>query len=252
MTVQRSLLYFTWIVPTALQAIIVAAMVGRKLYRDFPIFLCYAGFEVINSLACLVIALYPAASYELYFYVSWIGKGIEVSLSFAVIYEIFSYVFHSYDALQRLGSLLFRWCLVILLMLAVVTAASEAGSDASRLISAILLLQRSLSVVQCGLLFFLFLFASYFGVVWRHYVVGITLGFGIFGTVELATSALRTHLGPSFDGVYKLVLPLAYGCSILVWLTYLLKPQTDQLTVQMLPHNQLEDWNQELRQLLLR
>jgi len=216
------------------------------------VFLCYTGFEVIFPLAAFLISRLPDSYYRLFFYVSWVGKAVEVALSFAVIYEIFSHVFHSYDALQRLGSLLFRWCLVVLLMLAVVTAASEAGSDASRLISAILLLQRSLSVVQCGLLFFLFLFASYFGVVWRHYVVGITLGFGIFGTMELATSTLRTHLGPGFDGVYNIVLPLAYNCSVLIWLTYLLKPQADQSKVQIVPRNELEEWNQELQQLLLR
>jgi len=252
MTVQRFIVYFTWIVPTVLQVIIAAILTGRKLYRDFPVFLCYTIFQIINSLTCLALALHPAASYSLYFYVSWLGKIIEVSLSFAVIYEIFSHVFYSYEAFRRLGSLLFGWCLLILLMLAVVTVASEDGSDTNRLISGILLLQRSLSVVQCGLLFFLFLFASYFGLGWQHYAIGITLGFGIFGTIELATSALRMHFGSAFDGTYNMVLPLAYNCSVLVWLTYLLKPQTAQSTVRMLPHNELEEWNQELRRLLLR
>ena len=98
MTVQRYIVYFTWIVPTALQVIIVAILTGRKLYRDFPVFLCYTIFQIINSLTCLALALHPAASYSLYFYVSWLGKIIEVSLSFAVIYEIFSHVFYSYEA----------------------------------------------------------------------------------------------------------------------------------------------------------
>jgi len=70
--------------------------------------------------------------------------------------------------------------------------------------------------------------------------------------MELATTALRTHLGPSFDGTYNTVLPLAYNCSVLVWLTYMLKPQTAQDTVRILPHNELEEWNRELRRLLLR
>ena len=177
--------YPTWIISVILQVVIVTTILRRRMYREFPLFLCYTLSQIIFAVAGILISLLPDSYYRLFFYVSWVGKGAEVALSFAVIYEIFSHVFHSYDALQRLGSLLFRWCLVVLLMLAVVTAASEVGSDASRLISAILLLQRSLSVVQCGLLFFLFLFASYFGVVWRHYVVGITLGFGIFGTMRL-------------------------------------------------------------------
>jgi len=42
------------------------------------------------------------------------------------------------------------------------------------------------SVVQCGLILFLFVFAAHFRLSWRRPVFGITLGFGIAASVHLA------------------------------------------------------------------
>ena len=251
-SLHRLILYSSWISPVILQAIILATMLARRLYRDFPMFLGYTIFEILFVFYCLVVDLNPAVPYSLYFYSYWIGKAIEVALSFAVIHEIFSQVFRAYGALRTLGLLLFRWSVVVLLMLAVVSAASATGNDTSRLIGGILVLQRSLSVVQCGLLLLLFLFASYFGLAWRHYVFGIALGFGIFGTAQLAIASLRTHFGPSFDAAYNLVLPFAYNCSVLVWVSYLLRPDDRTHTAHVLPNHDLVEWNDTLRRLLLR
>lgn len=251
LSLHRLVLYSTWISPVILQGIILAATLARRLYRDFPMFVTYTAFEIVFALSRLAADLDPAVSYGVFFYLYWLGNAIEVVLSFAVIYEIFSQVFRSYEALRKLGLLLFRWSVVVLAMLAVVSAASEPSNDASRLIGGLVVLQRSLSVVQCGLLLLLFLFASYFGLTWRHYVFGIALGFGILGTAQLAIASLRTHFGPNLDTAYSLVLPIAYNCSVLVWVTYLLRPEGLTRTAHMLPNHDLAEWNDALRRLLL-
>lgn len=252
MPAQNFISHLTWIAPVILQVLVFVVMIRRRLHREFPWFLYYTGFEAVLGLVTLAVKWLPSFSYSFYFWTTWSGKAVEEALSFAVIYEVFSHVFRSYDGLQKLGKLLLRWSTVILLMLATVSAASAQGSDASRVISGILNLERSVSVVQCGLLFFLFLFSSYFGLSWRHYVFGIALGFGIYGTVELAGFSLRNHFGPSFDATFNLVLPMAYNCAVLIWVSYFLAPAPKHRAVQMAPDHDLDEWNHELMRLLQR
>ena len=42
-----------------------------------------------------------------------------------------------------------------------------------------------------------------------------------------------------------------YHCCVLIWLVYLLVPDSNRRTVKQLPDNNLEQWNAELQRLLL-
>ncbi len=55
--------------------------------------------------------------------------------------------------------------------------------------AAIMTLQRSVRVVQCGLMLFLLVFSRYLGTNWRQKSFGIALGFGAFASVELSLVA---------------------------------------------------------------
>jgi hypothetical protein len=51
------------------------------------------------------------------------------------------------------------------------------------------------STVRGGLLLLLFLFASYFGLRWKHLAFGIAASLALETSVTLATFALEVHLG---------------------------------------------------------
>ncbi len=244
---------YLWIAPHLLQAGVAVVIIARKLHRRFPIFFLYTGFEVLQFAVLFIMYHLPAVSVRDYFYVHWVGVGVSTTLRFGVIHEIFSHVFRNYAALAELGKLLFRWATVVLLLVAVVTAAYAPGESASRIAVGIYLLDRAVSIVQCGLLIFLFLFSSYFGLSWRNYVFGMALGLGVFASVELATAAIRIQIGLAVgDELFTLITMATYHCSVLIWLFYLLAPEPSPATVREIPHHDLQEWNHALERLLQR
>src|SRR5438270_3182919 len=183
--------YALWIAHPVLQLAVAAAMIRRKLYRIFPFFFAYIVSQIL--IFSVLFPIYRAESYELYFYVYWTTTSVSVALGFKVIHEIFLDIFRPYHTLKDLGSVLFKWAgLVMLLVAGVMSASSRVGAnDPDPLVQAILTLQRSVRVVQCGLVFFLLVFSKYLGISWRQRSFGIALGFGSFAAIELAMIALR-------------------------------------------------------------
>jgi len=249
MSLVRLTYYVLWLSPALLLGIAVVRMLLSKLHREFPIFFAYAVFQAARTAVQFVVY---HQDFPLYFYTYWAGEALSVALGFGVLHEIFTHLFRPYEALQELARLLFRWAAAILILVAVVSAASTPAADSSRLIAGILVLERSVRVVQCGLLFMLFLFSSYFGLTWRHLVFGIAFGFGLYASVQLSALAARAYLGAIGNQTYSLVTSGAYNIAVLIWVTYLYSPQPARRAVQAVPGSNVERWNQALLQLLER
>ena len=242
--------YALWISGLTLQALICIAMLKRRLIAYCPCFFAYTLFQVFRSGAQFYV--YHRMAVANYFWAYWIGQAVSAALGFAVIYEIYVNLFRQYEAIRRLGLLLFRWAAGVLLIVAVVVAASSQGSEASRAVEAVITLERSVRVIQCGLLCLLLAFATYFGLSWKNYVFGIALGLGVFASVEMAAITLRGHFGSIASGTLALVNSAAYYCAILIWVSYFLAPQPVAKKVEKIPKYDLEAWNQALLELLSR
>jgi hypothetical protein len=253
MTLLRLLYYYLWIVPHVLQVIILVVMIRRKLYRQFPIFLLYTGFELSQFGVLFVLERSRSLSADEYYNVFSLGVAISAALRFGVIYQIFIRVFRNYTALSELGRVLFRWATVVLLLVAVALAAATQGSGAAGSLAVLSILDRTVSILQCGLLMFLFLFSRYFALSWRNYAFGIALGFGIFASVELVTSAIRSQVGLSGADLLDTLVMATYHCCVLIWVFYLVVPERSlSYAPKKLPEHDLEVWNQELQRLLQR
>ncbi len=234
----------------ALQLAICVVMVKRKLVSEFPCFFGYTAFHVFRYAALFTVrhSMPRAAYFESY----WLAQLVSALLGFAVIHEIYQHVFANYDALRKLGSLLFRWAAVILLILSVLAAASAPGNDADRLRAAMFLLERSVRVMQCGLLVFLCLLASYFALSWRRPVFGMALGFGMFASIELVAATLRTHLGTSAAQMWQIVNSLSYTGAVIIWASYFVARQPVTRGFELPARTEVDKWNQALLQLLHR
>jgi len=103
------------------------------------------------------------------------------------------------------------------------------------LITAILSLERSILMMQCGLLLLLLLFSAQLGVSWRSHLFGITAGFGGYAAVSLTLVTLRTHLGIPSDAAYSLINSLAYTLAAAAWCAYLLAPEPARRAVRVQP-----------------
>jgi len=233
-----------WLLPTALEGAIVVAMLYRKLWRDLPIFLSY----LVYSIARTTFLFLERHNEWVYFYGYWIAQGIGCLAALWVIRELFDDGFHLHLGLQKLGRALFRWSIVLLLIVALSIALTSPGGEKNKLMTGIFVLKRTLTVVESGLLAFLFIFAFSFGLAWRRYTAGIVLGFGVYGAVELIVLAIRMHYGHSVQGLYNWVMMIINNCCVLIWAGYLLFPTMAKTPEVDLDRTRelLEKWNHAL------
>ena len=103
-----------------------------------------------------------------------------------------------------------------------------------------------------GLLLLLFAVASSLGLGWRSYVFGIALVYGMYAIVDLLLTAVRTAYGDSFWRTQSLLSTTAYAVTIVIWACYILQPEEVAQPVRVIPHNDIEKWNQALEGMLAR
>jgi len=208
--------FYLWCAQPVLQAAVAVVLWRRKLHKLFPVFFAYVLAQI--GIFALTFPLRSADNYEWFFYSYWAGAAVSALLSFRVIHEIFLDVFRPYHMLKDLGTVLFKWTGVVMLLVSVVVAFSN-SAQSDPLVQAVTPLQRSVRMVQCGLILFLLLFSRFLGVSRRQVGFGIALGFGLFASVELILIALNS--GGLLDiARIGLVNTAMYDLAIVVWLGY--------------------------------
>src|SRR5919197_3106172 len=133
--------YVLWFAHPVLQGVLAGIMLRRKLHRTFPNFFSYVVFQI-----AVFTILYPLRDprfYTPFYYLSWGTTAVSVILGFRVIHEIFLDVFRPYHTLRDLGSVLFKWAGLVMLLVAGVVAASTASATDDPVPMAIMTLQRS-------------------------------------------------------------------------------------------------------------
>jgi hypothetical protein len=206
-----------WIAHPVLQSIVAGTMYWKKLHRSFPVFFAYVLSQI--AIFCVVFPLYVYGNYSIFFYVYAACIGISAAIGFKVIYEVFLDVFRPYHTLKDLGSVLFMWAGLVMLLVAGVVAASSSNNEQGPLWQAVMTGQRCVRVIQVGLIIFLLVFSKYLGVSRKQHSFGIALGFGFFAGVELMLVALRAggYLTETFASMANMA---AYDCTITIWLAY--------------------------------
>jgi hypothetical protein len=248
-TFLQILWYYLWIAPHVLLGVILYLLVRRRLYRTFPIFFLYTASEILQFAVLFGIPNFGDQYERLYAG----GMAVSSALRFGVIYELFSQLFADYPALTGTGKMLFRGVTVFLLLAGVGLAIFMPGKIVSFLMFATNTLDRTVSLLQCGLLLFVFIFSRYFGLSLRSHAFGIALGLGIYASIQMATSAVLLAVGKTSSRLPNFVTMGAYHCCVLIWVYYLMAPeQKPRHHSKTLPKGDLEIWNQELQRLLQR
>ena len=187
------------------------------LFKKFRFFFAYIVTQIVTF--AVYFPAYFWLSYSAAFYVSWIFLAISVALGFLVIHEVFVDVFRLFHTLRDLGTVLFKWAGLVMLLVAGVVSLSTNSMQTAPWMQAIITSQRSVRIIQVGMVLFLLFFAHYVGVSRRQHSFGIALGFGSFAVIELilVSSWVGNHVG---GAVFNLMNMIAYNCSLLLWLGY--------------------------------
>ena len=244
--------HYLWIAPNLLLAVLAALMWRRGLHKCFPVFWIYALFEAIQWAILYPLDLLPSVAPETFWRAYWLSLLVEALVTFALVSEIFTDVFRPYPSLARLAKLLVRCTGVLLVIVAAVTAAYAPIDNPLWLIPASHILQQAVYMIECGLVFFLFVFAAYFGLAWNRAAFGIALGLGVSSCIHLATWAVMANGGLA-ERRYLLdfVNMATFHACVLMWFYYLLLPgKATAKSAVRLPEHNLEVWNRELERLL--
>jgi len=234
---------YLWCAQPILQSVVAVILWHRKMHKQFPVFFLFLLVQVANF--AVIFPLWLVGDSKMYFVFFWLGEAANAVLGVKVIHEIFLDVFRPYHTLKDLGTLLFKWAGVVMLLVSVVVAFSN-SFDQSPLVHAVTTLQRSVRIVQFGLILFLLLFSRFLGVSRKQVSFGISLGFGLFAGVELMLMALNSG-GFVRQGNLNLVNMVTLILAILVWCGYSLSRKA--VRVAAVNHLQTQRWEQGLADL---
>jgi hypothetical protein len=231
------------LITVAVQAYTLRILNRRKVRSEFPVFFRYSALCVATCL----IGLVPFVFYcPQYFYLYWVLTPITMGFEFAVLYELLVSALKPYSALIDLGKMLFRWAAVFLILAALLTAFATAGSGNSKLYAAAELLQRTVRLMQCGLLLLFFGLEKRLGLSWRTHSMSIALGLGVYAAVDLSTTYLIDRI-PALTGAFQILTNLVYLGAASLWAASLASPEPARKNVLDSPSRLIfQRWNEAL------
>ncbi len=214
--------YVLWWATPILMSFVAAAMYRRRLHKEFPFFFNYVVFQVLSFAV-----EFPLRHWTNFFWVTWTTTALSVVVSFAVLLEIFKDAFRPYEALRDLSVILFRWCaLVVILVAGMWAVTSWSSTDLDTFTSLIYLVNRCVRMIQCALVFFILLFSEYLGISRRNVVFGISIGLGFYAGVNMLVITALSHHSLLSNLTLRRINSVAYLASMLIWLAYSMLPST--------------------------
>ena len=247
-----------WAAALLFQLVLGVVLFVKRMWRRFPFFFAYSivtllldagmiGFHQ-KSLAS------PLGSFprRLYFSFYWVNEAIGLLLGLGVIYEVFRHLLAPYPALRKLAGQFFYGVVALLVLLGFVVLYAQSVHEPTHTQAAFLVMEQAGRVLEVGLLLFLFLFASAFGLHWRQYVFGIVLGLGIFASVELVAVTMRAEVGRTAIAIFNIARSVSFNCSLVIWISYILAPELATQPAEVPKRAQLEQWNKAVMELIYR
>jgi len=240
----RTLDYVLWFAAPLLQTGVLICMFRRGLQREYPFFFNYTILEVISAPVLFVL---NRESYTAYYYAYYFSLALSLIISFGVLQEIFKDAFRPYEALRDLSVILFRWSALVALLVGVMWAINASRkSDNGAVMDTILLADRAIRLMQCGLVFFLLLFSEYLGIARRSLLFGISLGFGLFASINMLVATGAAHRGIVPHAVLRQINSGAYLVAVMIWLGYSLAAEPAENRVAQRGLLRSGDWNSAL------
>lgn len=249
MVLRSTLFYYLLIAPHVLLVGLLVALHVRKLRLRHPIFFTFVAYEILIFPVVCYLVFSKSITTDQYwrrYIVFLVGS---VCLRFGVIYELFSNLSKTYPSLGKFTRYLFRAMVTIFLFIALSLVAFSWPGNLNifnRFITYVL--DRGVNLLQLALLLTLFGIAKFFGLSWRKYVFGITLGFAIYLSVQLIATAVEAQWG--YMKVFDYLTMAAFHVSVVVWLLYVLVPEQKPILTSVLEHADMKEWTSELEKLI--
>lgn len=228
-----------------LQIGILYTMKKRNVRSQFPVFFNY-NIYVISAILINYVTNYLCTCLALISWIYPILSFLLIGFEFALMYEIFVSALKPYSALIDLGKMLFRWAGAFLLVAAILTAFSTQSPSVDRISVALNILERSMRLMECGLLLLFLLFERKLGLSWRSTGMSIALGLGTSAAAGLVSLYLQSRF-PQQSTVFYLGENVCYFAGVVFWFVSLRMPVTSRSNVLDSPSRLIfQRWNEAL------
>jgi hypothetical protein len=234
---------FLWFLGPALQLIAAVQLCRRGVHKTFSTFFTYCLFQVVYS--CTLFGVYKFGTPETYFFAFWVGTALAIGLGFFVIKEAFENMLKPYAGLRDAAMLIFRWAAGVLILLSVISYVAGSGSGLARIVREIVVLERNVRFIQCGLLLFVVMCSNHLNISWKSLPCGIAFGFGLFAANDLIVSNMLASRGWIFNDVtIKLIGQTVWSLSTVIWFGYACVAKSEAKVHEMAYRPTLDRWNQ--------
>ena len=217
------------VMETTLWTVFAVLFLVRRLYRRFPAMGIYLTLNVITS-PILLTLFHGLPRHGLkdwcffyYFYIYWTVYIASAVLLFFICIEVFRSMLTSFSGLQRLGTVAFRWVVLV----SVIVSLSSLTFEPNHVLFLNTIaygLIRSVSLLELFLLAFLCMSMNALRLSVRDLPFGIALGLGTMSASDLIFSSFisrHTALTAPWQFVYESVILVALG----IWVAYCALPE---------------------------
>jgi hypothetical protein len=224
-------------------------LVRAKAVRQFVYLFALLCVRLGCSFICLPLLTFVGhgierhLAYQVYFYVYWISYALEAILSLLVIYSIFKLAMVPLKGLQTLGMLVFRWVAAISVAVAIGVAVTPHLSGIKFMVAMITQLQQTSSILTLCLLLFVCFAIRPMGLSFRSRIFGVSLGLGVFATVNLVNSAWLARYANMYS-VFSVVNGLTVFLTLLTWSAYFAFPEPKRRIIVLPTTSPFLRWNQ--------
>lgn len=247
--------WYLWVVPHFLLGVCLIGLFRRPRHRPLPLFICLLTVQVVGFLCLLVATLLTSrfsGAESWYDRINITDVAASQLFTLGVIYELADELALSRLHLRRVVRSLMRWTLAVLLLAAAGTSALLQSGGLPSSWKIFQTMNFSGSLIEIGLVLALLLFTRALQISWRSLPAGVVLGFGVYGSVELAAAALPPVFRHGKSLVFLDVARMAaFHVCVLIWLVYIFLPEKPPSFAGHRPdRTDLEAWDQELQKMV--
>jgi hypothetical protein len=228
----------------------------KRAMADFKMLTAFVASEVINDVVLIPILFFRKAlgipysvATHVNFYASWTIFVVQTALLIGIVYGVFHLAMKPLKGLHQMGKLAFRWVgsVAILLSLALGLGphlSSPGYSLTSAWISAMSHIMQGVSILILCLLLFVCFTIKPLGLTFRSRIFGVSLGLGVYATVQLVAGAW-TSVSQTSSVYSPINLLNALGAIVgySIWLTYFAMPEPERRMILLPTTSPYFFWN---------
>lgn len=210
-----------WAVAAVSQVALLVALGRTTLRRLQPTFYVYVSFECFKCAAVYIASL---LGYREYFWTFWATEMVALLLATAVIQDLTDQAVQESSLDTKFWRRTFQAITLVACVSAVMTALLTEGLELYRVVTVVLVLERTFRLLQVMLLVPLLGFAAMCAPRWKRLSPEILVGLVALVTVNLIAVTVRWSSGSAAKATYSLVKQASEILVYIWWLWATLRP----------------------------